>query len=57
MAHQILTPLVELSDSCLEELMSHCGRASESEFVASHIPVLLDEALQGLLLKERIDAC
>ena len=52
MVQQTLTPSVKLSDSWLEELMSRCGRASESEFVASHIPVLLDEVLQGLLLQE-----
>ena len=49
-----LTPTrsVELPDFWFEEDMSIPGRPSEDGFEATHIPVLLDEALLGLLLKE-----
>ena len=47
-----LTRTVALSDFWLEEVMSLSERPSENEFEATHLPVLLNEALQGLLLKE-----
>ena len=47
-----LTRSVIPSDFRFEEVMSIPGYPSEDEFEATHIPVLRDEALLGLLLKE-----
>ena len=52
MVQPTLTRSVALSDFWLEEVMSLPERPSENEFEATHLPVLLNEALQGLLLKE-----
>ena len=52
MVQLTLTRSVELSDFWLEEVMSLSGCPAKDEFEAIHLPVLLDEALVGLLLKE-----
>jgi 16S rRNA (cytosine1402-N4)-methyltransferase len=51
-AQATLTEQIELSNSWLTELMDRSGCASEGKFEVSHLPVLLDEAIQGLLLQE-----
>ena len=50
-AQVTLTRPAELSDSWLAELMDRTGHASEGEFEVSHLPVLVAEAVRGLLLQ------
>ena len=51
-AQATLTRKIELTNSWLTELMYRPGCALEGKFRVSHLPVLLDEAIQGLLLQE-----